>query len=96
VVSIQDPIDFLERPITGSGREPFVAEFEACVTISECWGILITRLIDAAERFRKDERGFSLVECAMLLALVAIVALAGIAAVGPVLSSFFNAAATSI
>jgi pilus assembly protein Flp/PilA len=56
----------------------------------------MTWLTAIAKRFFKDEGGLSLVEYAMLIALIAIVGLAGITVMGNKLNSLFSAAATSI
>ena len=56
----------------------------------------MTWLTKAARTFLQDEGGLSIVEYAMLLALISIVGLASISVVGTKLNNLFSAAATSI
>jgi len=56
----------------------------------------MTWLTHAAKTFLQDEGGLSIVEYAILLALISIVGLAAISVVGTMLNSLFSAASSSI
>jgi Flp pilus assembly pilin Flp len=89
-------MDFLEQPISVSGPEWDVLPFEAGVAIPGPSGISTIWLTNAAKRFHGDERGVSLVEYALLFALITVVCLSIMSALGTAISSFFGAASTSI
>jgi Flp pilus assembly pilin Flp len=54
------------------------------------------RLIEIARRFGRDERGASVVEYALMFALITIVCFAATAAVGAKVNEFFRAFSTTI
>jgi len=53
-------------------------------------------LTSAVAKFRRDESGVSLVEYALLLALITLVGILAITALGNRINSFLSASATSI
>jgi len=55
----------------------------------------LQQLRDARPRLERDEQGASLVEYALLIALIAIVCVAGVAAMGRATSSSFDSFSTS-
>jgi pilus assembly protein Flp/PilA len=52
--------------------------------------------MNVSHRLRRDDSGATMVEYALLVAFVAIVALVGVKALGTHLSSLFSAVATSV
>jgi len=56
----------------------------------------MTRLITAATKFVKAEEGATLAEYGLLLALIAVICVAAIAALGTKISSMFSATAVGI
>jgi|LakMenEpi03Aug12_release.lakeMendotaPanAssembly.Ray.scaffolds.fasta_scaffold4694978_1 pilus assembly protein Flp/PilA len=51
---------------------------------------MFARLLMMIARFRQDERGASMVEYGLLVALIALVAIAGVTALGTKLSKLFS------
>jgi pilus assembly protein Flp/PilA len=56
----------------------------------------MSKLLSAATRFVRDEEGASLAEYGLLLALIAIVCLAGITLLGTKLNSMFSQMSSTI
>jgi pilus assembly protein Flp/PilA len=56
----------------------------------------MTKLRAAAAKFVRDEEGASLAEYGLLLALIAVVCIAGMTALGTKINSMFSALATAI
>jgi pilus assembly protein Flp/PilA len=57
---------------------------------------MFARLLGFFDRFREDDDGATLVEYALLVALIALVAIVGITATGTSISSLFTQIATSL
>jgi pilus assembly protein Flp/PilA len=56
----------------------------------------MSRLIHVAKSFLKDQGGATMVEYGLMLALIAIVAMAGAAAIGTSANSLFNTTAGTL
>jgi len=59
-------------------------------------GILMRRLISVSKGFLSDESGATMVEYALMVALVAVVAIAGVTTLGTAINTKFASVATSI
>ena len=59
-------------------------------------GILMRRLISVSKGFLSDESGATMVEYALMVALVAVVAIAGVTTLGTAISGQFTSVAGSI
>ena len=56
----------------------------------------MNRLIEVARRFGRDERGVSIVEYALMFALITIVCIAATSALGAKVNEFFRSFSTTI
>jgi Flp pilus assembly pilin Flp len=56
----------------------------------------LNRIIQIAREFGRDQRGVSIVEYALFLALITIVCIAAMSVLGASINNFFSSAATSI
>ena len=56
----------------------------------------MTTLTDVAKRFGRDEKGASLAEYGLLLALIAVVCIAAVSLLGTTITGMFNTVASTI
>jgi pilus assembly protein Flp/PilA len=56
----------------------------------------LTKILGAAKKFSRDQRGASIVEYALMFALITIVCLGAMSVLGAKINSFFSSASTSI
>ena len=83
-----------KRSVEGD-RDQFAPEGRNSFSTS-MGGISMTKLYAYARKFVRDEEGASLAEYGLLLALIAVVCLAGMTTLGTKINSMFNQVASTI